>query len=89
MRVDKFLQVSGIIPRRSQAQEACVRGYVQVSDRKAKPSTPVEIGSQIAVELGHKRSVYEVVSLPTRPVPKKSRHEAARLVRSETVDNDE
>ncbi len=88
MRIDKFLQVSGIISRRSQAQEACTRGYVQVDDRKAKSSTAVEVGSRIVVEMGRRRSVYEVVSLPTRPVPRKRRHEAARLVRSETIEDD-
>jgi ribosomal 50S subunit-recycling heat shock protein len=88
MRVDKFLQVSGIIPRRSQAQEACVRGCVHVDDRQAKPSTGVEVGSRLVVEIGRRRSVYEVVSLPARPVPKSSRREAARLVRSESIEDD-
>jgi ribosomal 50S subunit-recycling heat shock protein len=87
MRVDKFLQVSGIIPRRARAQEACARGYVEVDDRQAKPSTAVAVGSRIAVRLGGRRSVYEVASLPERPVPKRSRHEAARLIRSQIVEN--
>lgn len=56
--------------------------------RQAKPSAGVEVGSRLAVEIGRRRSVYEVISLPARPVPRKSRHEAARLVRSETVDDD-
>lgn len=86
MRADKFLQVSGIIPRRTQAQEVCARGYVDVDGRRAKPSTTVKVGSRLAVQLGRRLSVYEVVSLPSRPVPKKSRHEAARLLNSESVD---
>ncbi len=60
-----------------------------MDDRQAKPSTAVRVGSRIVVELGRRRSVYEVASLPERPVPKRSRHEAARLVRSEIVENDE
>jgi ribosomal 50S subunit-recycling heat shock protein len=88
MRADKFLQVSGIIPRRSQAQEACVRGYVQVDGRQAKPSTAVTVGSRLAVQLGRRRSEYEVVSLPSRPVPKSSRHEAARLIHSENLEEE-
>lgn len=87
MRIDKFLQVSGIIPRRSQAQEACVRGYVHVNDRRAKPSTTVTVGSRLSVRHGRRLSAYEVVSLPPRPVPRKSRHEAARLLHSEHVDD--
>ena len=83
MRVDKFLQVSGIVPRRTQAQDACGRGYVDVDDRRAKPSTPVKIGSRLTVRLGRRVSVYEVVSLPSRPVPRKSRQEAAKLLSSE------
>ena len=86
MRIDKFLQLSGIIPRRTRAQEVCSRGYVVLNGRKAKPSTPVSVGDRLDVQLGRRRSVYEVLLLPSRPMPKQSRHEAAKLLESETVD---
>jgi len=82
MRIDKFLQLSGIIPRRTRAQEACSRGYVELNGRRAKPSASVAVGDNIAVRLGRRHSVYEVLMLPERPVPRKSRHEAAKLVES-------
>jgi ribosomal 50S subunit-recycling heat shock protein len=88
MRLDKYLQLSGIIPRRTRAQEACSRGYVELNDRTAKPAAAVSVGDRITVRLGRRRSVYEVLTLPDRPVPKASRQEAARLVESAVISED-
>jgi ribosomal 50S subunit-recycling heat shock protein len=87
MRIDKFLQLSGVIPRRTRAQEACSRGYVELNGRPAKPAAPVAIGDRIMVRLGRRQSVYEVLMLPNRPVPKAGRQEAARLVESQVVED--
>ncbi len=86
MRIDKYLQLSGIIPRRSRAQEACSRGYVELNGRPAKPAAAVSVGDRVTVRLGQRRSTYEVLDLPARPVPKASRQEAARLVESEALE---
>jgi ribosomal 50S subunit-recycling heat shock protein len=85
MRIDKFLQLSGIIPRRTRAQEVCSRGYVVLNGRTAKQSASVSVGDRLEVRLGRRRSVYEVLLLPSRPMPKDRRHEAARLLESQTV----
>ena len=69
MRLDKFLQLSGVIPRRTRAKEACSRGYVELDGRTAKPSATVAVGGRITVRLGRRLSVYEVKMLPKRPVP--------------------
>jgi ribosomal 50S subunit-recycling heat shock protein len=82
MRIDKYLQLSGIIPRRSRAQEACDRGYVELNGRRAKPAANVAVGDRITARLGRRQSTYEVLELPARPVPKASRQEAARLIES-------
>ncbi|MGQ9730378.1 MAG: S4 domain-containing protein [Candidatus Zipacnadales bacterium] len=87
MRLDKFLQLSGIIPRRTQAQEACIREYVQLNGRRAKPSATVVQGDHISVQMRGRQSEYEVLKLPLRPMPKTARHEAARLLHSKIVDN--
>ena len=85
MRVDKFLQLSGIIPRRTRAQEVCSRGYVVLNGRPAKQSTSVSVGDRLEVQLGRRRSAYEVLLLPSRPMPKDRRQEAARLLESQTI----
>jgi ribosomal 50S subunit-recycling heat shock protein len=87
MRIDKYLQLSGIVPRRSRAQEACTRGNVELNGRPAKPAAAVSVGDRLTVRLGRRQSTYEVLELPARPVPKASRHEAARLIDSQAVDD--
>ncbi|MBM3498273.1 MAG: RNA-binding S4 domain-containing protein [Armatimonadetes bacterium] len=86
MRIDKYLQLSGIIPRRSRAQEACDRGYIELNGRRAKPAASVAVGDRITARLGRRQSTYEVLVLPARPVPKASRQEAARLIDSVTLE---
>ncbi|MEN3185101.1 MAG: RNA-binding S4 domain-containing protein [Atribacterota bacterium] len=49
MRLDKFLQVSRLIKRRSLAQTACHSGRVLLNGRVAKPATPVKIGDRITL----------------------------------------
>ena len=88
MRIDKYLQLSGIIPRRTLAQEACDRGYVEVNERRAKPSAGVEVGDCLQVRLGRRVLRYEVLTLPVRPLPKARRDEAARLIESRVVGDD-
>jgi ribosomal 50S subunit-recycling heat shock protein len=88
MRLDKYLQLAGIIPRRTRAQEACSRGYVELNGRAAKPAAAVAVGDRISVRLGGRESQYEVLTLPNRPVPKASRQDAARLVETTVVNED-
>ena len=88
MRLDKYLQLAGIIPRRTRAQEACSRGYVGLNGRAAKPAAAVSVGDRITVRLGRRESTYEVLDLPTRPVPKDGRDGAARLVQSAIINED-
>jgi ribosomal 50S subunit-recycling heat shock protein len=80
VRLDKYLQASGLIPRRTRAQEACTRGYVDLNGKAAKPAAVVAVGDRIALRLGRRASTYEVLRLPDRPVPKAARNEAARLI---------
>lgn len=49
MRIDKFLQVSRILKRRTVAQEACSGEKVVVNGKPAKPSHQVKIGDVVEV----------------------------------------
>ncbi len=88
MRIDKFLQLSGIIPRRTRAKETCTRGLVILNERTAKPSASVSVGDRLDVTLGRRRSVYEILLIPTRPMRKQNRGDAAELLESETLTDD-
>jgi len=88
VRIDKYLQLSGLIPRRTRAQEACDRGYVELNGRPAKASAAVAVGSRIKLRQGHRELTYEVLLLPVRPMPKARRDEAAQLIESKVVEDD-
>lgn len=80
MRVDKYLQVSGLVKRRLMAQRLCDAGRVRVGDRRAKPSTTVAVGDILEVTLGERRRRVRVLSLPASP------REAARATPYEDLD---
>lgn len=52
MRLDKFLQISRLIKRRTSAKEACLAGRVQVNGKVAKPGSEVKVGDRIDLAWG-------------------------------------
>lgn len=52
MRIDKFLQVSRIIKRRSISKEIIEKDRVLINDKIAKPGVKVKIGDIIKIEFG-------------------------------------
>ncbi|MFQ6097871.1 MAG: S4 domain-containing protein [Armatimonadota bacterium] len=88
MRLDKFLQASGIVRRRTRAQELCERGYVMLDGRPAKAGKSVRPGQRIRVQLGSRILTFEVRALPERPVSRDRREDIAQLLESRTVDGD-
>jgi len=65
VRLDKFLQLSRLVRRRTLANSLCHAGRVTVNGRPAPPSAPVRPGDIIAVELGARRVRARVRSLPS------------------------
>lgn len=63
MRLDKFLKVSRIIKRRTVANEIIKKGYIEVNEKKAKPSLPLKIGDRIKIFFAKKVVTYEVLIL--------------------------
>ncbi len=51
MRLDKYLQVTGLIKRRALANEACKLGLVKVNDVVAKATRRVNVGDLIHINL--------------------------------------
>jgi len=80
VRLDKYLQMSRIIKRRTVATELCKAGRVLVNNQPAKPSKELQIGDRIALSFGSKgRLECEVLSLPEHGVRKE---EATSLYRT-------
>ena len=86
MRLDKYLQTTGLVPRRERAKQACDAGLIEIDGKAAKPSAEVRVGQQITLRLGLRISVYEVLQLAERPVARDKRDDYRRLVSEERVE---
>ena len=85
MRLDKYLQATGLVPRRTKAHPACDGGLVKLDGKRAKPSHEVRVGQQITLSLGMRVATYEVLAVPERAVAKGDREKYRRLIGEERV----
>lgn len=83
MRLDQFLNKSGIVKRRSLAKELCDRGAVDLNGRVAKASLEVKAGDKLSVKSPDKRSHYLIQEIPTGNVRKEDRSKYAELTSEE------
>ncbi|MGI5901411.1 MAG: RNA-binding S4 domain-containing protein [Desulfitobacteriia bacterium] len=65
MRLDKFLKVSRLIKRRTVAKEVCEGQKVSVNQRLAKPSTDVQPGDIIAIDMKNRLLEVQVLATPS------------------------
>jgi ribosomal 50S subunit-recycling heat shock protein len=71
MRLDKFLQVSRLIKRRTVANSICTRGRVRVNGHPAKAGKELSVGDVLSVDFGEEETaVYEVLEVPSGNVPR-------------------
>jgi|YNPMSStandDraft_1061717.scaffolds.fasta_scaffold04669_8 ribosomal 50S subunit-recycling heat shock protein len=70
MRLDVFLKASGIIKRRTVANELCDRGLVLVNGAKGKAGRIIKEGDIIDLKVGRYSYKLEVLSLPEKKVNK-------------------
>lgn len=61
MRIDKFLQVSRIIKRRSIAKEILEKERVLINGKIAKPGSKVKIEDEITIKFGDTTLVIKVL----------------------------
>ncbi len=64
MRLDKFLQLSRLVRRRTLANALCHGGRVALNGRPAAPAAAVRPGDVISIEVGARRIQARVRSLP-------------------------
>lgn len=86
MRLDKFLQMSGLVPRRTRAKELCDGGLVLLDGSPARPARPVAAGQRLTLQLGGRRLEFRVLELPQRPLGSRARDQAVLLLSSERTD---
>lgn len=66
MRLDVFLKLSRLIPRRPLAQKFCENGMVSVNGSIAKPSKEVRVGDEIEIRRGTATTTVVVLDVPGR-----------------------
>lgn len=71
MRLDKFLQVSRLIKRRTVANSICSRGRVLINGHPAKAGKELSAGDILSIDFGEEEpSLYEVLKVPPGNVPR-------------------
>ena len=78
MRLDLFLKVSRLIPRRSLAQEFCEAGLISVNGAAAKSSKEINTGDEIAINRRSRSTTVRVLIVPDKKQVAKT--EAVSLV---------
>lgn len=63
MRLDKFLKVSRLIKRRTVAKEFAENQRITVNGRVAKPSSEVNVGDLLVIQMGGRKLTVEIVEL--------------------------
>lgn len=66
MRLDIFLKLSRLIPRRTLAQEFCEKGLITVNGTAAKASKEVKSGDRIGIRRRNTVTVISVTEVPAR-----------------------
>lgn len=75
MRIDKFLNSTNILKRRSIAQDMCNAGVVFVNQKVAKSSKEIKIGDIIQLVYLTESKTYEVLDIPkTKTISKSTSH---------------
>lgn len=64
MRLDKYLQASRLIKRRTLANRLCDAGRVTLNGGQAKPAAEVKVGDIVGLSFGTHRLVVKVLRLP-------------------------
>ncbi|MFN4178757.1 MAG: RNA-binding S4 domain-containing protein [Armatimonadota bacterium] len=85
MRLDKFLQLTGLVKRRTLAKELCDAGRIKVNGKVAKPSLEVHIGDVIEGDAGWERWEVKVLQIPKGSVPTNRRSEFVEVLRKQRI----
>lgn len=87
MRLDRYLKLSRLVPRRSAAKDLCDAGGVSVNGQDAKAGREVRAGDRITVRLASRELTVEVLALPAaRSVAKADARELFRVLAERRFD---
>lgn len=84
MRLDKYLKLSGLIPRRTVAKEACDAGRVTINGQVAKAASDVQAADRLRIDLGRGVREVEVLEVPSGQVGRDRRSSLYRVLRDDS-----
>jgi ribosomal 50S subunit-recycling heat shock protein len=67
MRLDKFLKISRLAKRRTEAKEALDAGRIECDDRAVKPSHHVKVGDVLLIHYAGRDVRVRIEAVPDRP----------------------
>ena len=89
MRLDLFLKLSRLVPRRSVAQKFCEAGIVRVGGVVAKASKEIKTGDEIEIRKRDRVTKVRVTDVPeTKNVSKASAIELYQLIEETKIEDD-
>jgi len=71
MRIDKFLKISRIIKRRTEAKKACLAKCVRINQQIAKAGDEIKDNDEIEIRFPTKTTRFKVLEVPLKNVPAK------------------
>lgn len=83
MRLDLFLKLSHLVPRRTIAKQLCEESFVILNQRPAKASMPVAVGDVLEFSYRGRRRVVKVQEIPSRQISKKTAPTLYHVLRDE------
>lgn len=89
MRIDIFLKISRLIPRRSLAQEFCDAGLVKVNNAPAKSSKEIKAGDEIEIKRRNRVTRIAVLTVPDKKQMSKGDSESLYNIVSDDLLPDE
>ena len=92
MRLDVFLKLSRLCPRRTLAQELCDAGFVLLNGRPAKSAHTIKAGDEIRIRRRDREITARILDAPaSRNVPRRHADQLVEIVSErvlESLDND-
>ncbi len=85
MRLDKFLQLTGLVKRRALAKALCDAGRIRLNGKMAKPAAEVRVGDIVEGEVGWERWRVRVVQIPKGSVPANRRSEFVEVLERQRI----
>ena len=84
MRLDVYLKLSRLVPRRTLAQQMCEAGAVRVNGAPAKSARDVRAGDELAIRQRGRVTTVRVLDVPERSP---SKAQAASLYETVSVES--